>query len=784
MNRVSRRRLLWVLALALLAVATAVILLLPAPGQGIATGPPPLTYVGVSSCEECHAEETERWRGSHHATAMQEASEKTVLGDFADARFTYAGVRSRFFRQAGAYFVRTDGPGGRTGDYRVRYALGSFPVQQYLIEMPGGRYQALGIAWDARPRKQGGQRWFALYPDERVDHRSDLHWTKSTQNWNSRCAECHATNVRKGYRWPQDQFATTFSAAAVSCEACHGPGSRHVAWGRSARARGRQATGDPGLVVRFGERRSRSWQMDVVRGIAKPTRFQESRVEVETCARCHARRELLTEEYWPGRPLSATHRPALLEPGLYYADGQAQGETYEWGSFLQSRMYAAGVTCADCHDAHDQKLKVGRDEVCASCHQPEKFATRKHHFHREGGQGASCIACHMRSRSALVVAERHDHSLRVPRPDLTLKLGAQNAPNACNDCHRGRSARWAASAVRRWYPKGRSGTPHYGETLALGRGYGAGAERALVAASRDAKLPGIARAAAISLLPAHLTAASLPALQKAASDPDPLLRLAAASVMAALSPKDRLRAGVTLLWDPARAVRIEAVPAFANVPDAELASEQRAAFDRALDDYLLAQRANAERPDAHVKIGIVFASRGRLEDARRAYQAALRIAPWFVPAHVQLADLLRRQGRDDEGEAELRKALRDDAGSATLHQALGQLLARRGRRAEALAELRRAQELDPADPRLARDYALSLQAAGRPDEALAVLRSAQRLCSGARELLVPLVSLSRQQGAEREAAAWARRLLETNPDDPEARALAEALGVGGVPTVH
>ncbi len=778
MNRSARRRLLWFLALALVAIAAAVILLMPAPGQGIATGPPPLTYTGVMSCEECHADEVERWRASRHAFAMQWANEKTVLGDFADARFSYGGVTTRFFRRGGGFFVRTDGPAGRMGDYRVRYTLGVFPLQQYVLEMADGRYQALGIAWDARPGKQGGQRWFQLYPDEHVDHRSVLHWTKATQNWTSECAECHSTNVRKAYHWPRNDFATTFSANFVSCEACHGPGSRHVAWARSARARGRQPSGDPGLVVRFGERRSRSWQMDVARGTAKPTKFQPLRVEVETCARCHARRSLLTEEYWPGRPLAATHRPALLETGLYRADGQGQAEVYEWGSFLQSRMYAAGVTCADCHDAHDQKVKIGADEVCSSCHQPERFATRRHHFHRPGGKGASCVACHMPTRRHMVVAELHDHSLRVPRPDLTVSLGNENAPNACNDCHRDRSARWSASAVRRWYPKGRSGTPHYAQALAAGRGYGPGAERALLAVFRDPRQPGIVRATAVSLLPAHLTALSLPALQKAAADPDPLVRLAAASVMAALSPKDRLKAGVTLLWDPVRAVRIEAVPAFADVPDAELASEQRAAFDRALDDYLLAQRANAERPEAHVKIGIVFAKRGRYEEARRAYEAALRFAPWFVPAQVQLADLLRIQGRDDEGEAVLRQALRYSALSTSLHSALGQLLARRGRAAAALAELRRAYELDPRDPRLAQACARSLEAAGRRDEAIAVLRAAQRYSPGARELLVPLVTLSREKGARREAVAWSRLLLATNPDDPQARALDRALEPG------
>ncbi len=778
MNRSARRRLLWVLALALLAVAAAVILLMPAPGQGIASGPAPLTYVGIATCEECHAEETERWRGSQHRLAMQVADTKTVLGDFHDARFTAGGRSSRFFRKGEGLFVRTDGPAGRIGDYRVRFTLGVSPVQQYLVEMPGGRYQALGVAWDARPKQRGGQEWFHLYPGEHVDHRHLRHWTKATQTWNTECAECHATNLRKGYQLPEDRFSTTFSEPGVSCEACHGPGSRHAAWAASARSRGRKATGDPGLVVRFGERRARSWQMDVARGIAKPTSSPELRVEVETCARCHARRQLLTEEYWPGHLLAETHRPALLEEGLYYADGQMQGEVYEWGSFLQSRMYAAGVTCADCHDAHDQKLKVGRDEVCSSCHQPEKFATRKHHFHREGGKGASCVACHMPSRGHLVVDERHDHSLRVPRPDLTVALGADRAPNACNACHAERSARWSANVLRRWFPKGRGGTPHYGEALAVGRDYGPGAERALLAVFRDPKQPGIARATAVSLLPAHVTAASLPALQKAAADPDPLVRLAAASVMGALSPKDRLRAGVTLLWDPVRAVRIEAVAAFADVPDAELQSEQRAAFDRALDDYLLAQRANAERPEAHVKIGIVFGRRGRLEEARRAYEAALRIAPWFVPAHVNLADLLRREGRDDEGEVVLRQALRHGSRSPALHHALGQLLARRGRPAAALAELRRAFELDPADPRLAQACAQSLQSAGRREEALAVLRFAQRKSPGARELLVPLVTLCRQKGARREAVSWARRLLETNPDDPEARALAQALELG------
>jgi tetratricopeptide (TPR) repeat protein/mono/diheme cytochrome c family protein len=777
MNRSARRRLLWALALAALAVAAAVILLLPAPGQGIASGPPPLAYVGAGACAECHAEETERWRSSHHSQATQEANGRTVLGDFADAVVKEGGVRARFHREGDGFFVWTQGADGRMTDFRVRYAIGVFPLQQYLVELPGGRYQVLGIAWDARPRPQGGQRWFDPNQTTQPGAPRAREWTSPSQNWNSRCGECHSTDLRKGYRQRDDRFATGFSALAVSCEACHGPGSRHLAWARRARAHGGPASGDPQLVVRFGERRSRSWQMDVVRGTARPVKFQQHRTEVETCARCHSRRRTLTEDYWPGHLLAATHRPALLEQNLYYADGQARGDVYEWGSFLQSRMYAAGITCADCHDAHDQKLKIGRDEVCFSCHQPERYANRQHHFHREGSKGSSCIACHMPSRTDLGVRVRHDHSLRVPRPDLTVALGARSAPNACNDCHRDRSARWSAAALRRFFPEGRSGEPHYGEAIAAGRGGGPAAERQLLALARDARQPGIARATAVSLLPPYLTMTSLPTLEKTAQDPDPLVRLATASVMRALARGDRLRIGVSLLWDPVRAVRIEAVPAFADVPDAELESEQRAAFDRALDDYLLAQRTSAERPDAHVRVARIFARRGRLEEARRACQAALRIDAGFVPAYLELAELLRLQGRDGEGEPILREALRIAPESAAAHHALGLLLTRRGRSAEALAELGRAFELDPQDTELARHYALRLESSRRGEQALLVLREAQRLQPGARELLTPLVTINRERGAVAEAQGWAHRLLEVHPDDPRARELAVALGI-------
>jgi len=775
MTHAARRRALYLLAAVLVVLALAIVLMLPPPGQGTAMGPPPLDYVGVSTCETCHAAETRRWRGSHHDLAMQKPAEGTVQGDFGGRRFQHQGVVTTFSKRDGRYLVRTDGPDGKPAEFPVAFLFGVTPLEQYLLELPGGRLQALGIAWDSRAKERGGQRFFHLYPGERVPHTDVLHWTKPSQNWNSQCAECHSTNLRKGYSLATRSFETTWSELNVSCEACHGPASRHVQWALAAKARGREPEGDPGLVVRYDERQKRTWVMDEERGVAKPSKVAEMRTEVESCARCHARRGPLTEEYRPGRLLAQTHRPALLEEGLYYADGQMRDEVYNWGSFLQSRMYAAGVTCSDCHEPHGATLRGDPDMVCQTCHAPERFATRKHHFHREAGPGASCVACHMRSETYMVVDPRHDHSFRVPRPDLTAALGSEHARDACSDCHRDRTAEWAARAVKRFYPEGRQTRPHYATALHAGRTFQPGAERALLAVVKDDAQPGIVRGTAVTLLPAFMGPDSLAALERAARDPDPLVRLGAAGAIEALPPRERVRIGVQLLWDKVRAVRVEAVTAFLDVPDAELESEARGAFDRALDEYRLAQRTSAERPESHVNLGIVNVKRGDLEAARRDYDTALSLAPWFVPAWVNLADLLRLQGKDDEGATALRKALAVDPRSAAVHHALGLLLVRQKRAGEALAELAQAAELAPGAPDYAYTYAIGLHSAGRTEEALAALRRASARNPGARNVLVALVTINRERGAGAEARRYAEMLVAAAPADPAARALLDSL---------
>src|SRR5262249_32814367 len=205
-----------------------------------------------------------------------------------------------------------------------QYTSGVGPVQQYLVPFPDGRLQALGLAWDARPRAQGGQRWFPLYPDVTLHPTDPLHWTGREQTWNYQCAECHSTDLRKHYDLATNRYATAWAEVTVSCEECHGPGSAHVTWAETRPAgagASYKAPGGNGLVVRLG-RGDGTWTIkDSQRGIAEWTGSPRSSAELDVCARCHSRRRAIVDPHPYGQPFLDTHAPALLDAPLYYADG-------------------------------------------------------------------------------------------------------------------------------------------------------------------------------------------------------------------------------------------------------------------------------------------------------------------------------------------------------------------------------------------------------------------------------------------------------------------------------
>jgi tetratricopeptide (TPR) repeat protein len=742
----------------------------PAQTERPTPSPPPAVaanFVGSEACAGCHDKAYAAWKDSHHARAMQHATSDTVLGNFAHATFRYVGVESTFFQRDGKYYVHTDGADGKLKDFEIKFTFGVDPLQQYLIEFPDGRIQALSIAWDSRPAAQGGQRWFHLYPNDKVDSRDELHWTRYSQNWNFMCADCHSTDVHKNYDAASNTFHTTYKEISVGCEACHGPGSAHLEWARS-----RPKDASQGLTVDLTERSGVRWTIDATTG--KPVRSspRAKDTEIEVCAQCHSRRSQIADGYRAGLPFLDFYRPALLTQGLYYVDGQQRDEVYVWGSFLQSRMYHAGVTCGDCHEPHSQKLRAEGNPLCGTCHQSANYDTAAHHHHAGTGRGTRCVDCHMPERTYMVVNPRRDHSMRIPRPDLTVKLGV---PNACSGCHAQTGAQWAAQKVEQWYGHRPEGFQRYAEAFAYAEQGAAQAGPSLASLVLEPSNPAIARASALDALARYPARASADAEQAALADPDALVRRASVGALAMLPPAERLSVLAPLLEDPVRIVRMEAASMLADAM-AGASATQRAAFDRAAVDYESAQRFNADRPESRAALGNFYARLGRVDDAEAELRAALALDPKFAPGYANLADLLRTQQHEAQAEQVLRDGLRQAPGAAGLHYALGLTLVRLGRHADALSELQRAAKLAPDDARFAYVYAVGLNGAGKTAAALAEIDLALAREPDNRDLLNAAITFRRDSGDLAGARQYTERMLERYPDDPDAAGLMRELG--------
>jgi tetratricopeptide (TPR) repeat protein len=712
------------------------------------------SFVDEASCAACHPEQAAAWTGSHHDLAMQEAGDSTVLGDFEDARFTHGGVTSRFLRRDGRFFVETDGHDGELAEFEISHAFGVTPLQQYLVPFPGGRHQALGLAWDVP-----GQRWFHLYPDEEIDHEDGLHWTQRAQNWNWQCAECHATDLRRGWDPEAGGYRTTAARFDVGCQACHGPGSEHERLAAAANEGGPAPVGAAsGLVVDLGA--------------------LDSSVEIEACARCHSRRAPLGDGYSHEGRLLDDYLPSLIAEGLYHADGQILDEVYVWGSFVQSRMHAKGLRCSDCHDPHAAGATSPDDGTCVACHSPggagdrphvdesglqrKDYASPAHHFHEAGGPGSACVDCHAPPRTYMVVDPRHDHSFRIPRPDLSVRLGT---PDGCTHCHVDRDAAWAAGRVAEWHGPERRQEPHPGEAIHAGRTGAPGAAPALTALAADQEAPAIFRATAVALLSDYPSLEALSAWRGALGDADALVRHAAVRAFESLPPRQVAPLLAPLLRDPVKAVRIAAARRLVAAGEGAL-GPHASAWWKALAEWEAVQEALGGQPEALGALGSLRAEQGFSEMASESFEAALRLDPRFVPAAVNLADLRSSSGDEAGAERALREALRRAPDDAALHHALGLSLVRQGRRDEALAALAVAAREAPEDARFGFVHAVALHDAGRREEAEDELERVLEARPQAREARLALASWRAQAGREPEARQLLAELAAINPGDP------------------
>jgi len=615
----------------------------------------PLSYVGSEGCTDCHREETARWQGSHHALAWTMPGSDTVLGDFNDSEFAHDGTLSRFRTKDGIYYIEVTENDGSTTEYPVHSVAGIAPLQQYLLETEPGRQQSYGVVWDT---EQG--RWFHLYPDQHLPPGDGLHWSGPYKTWNARCAECHATGYKRNFGARTGTYASTQAEIGVGCEACHGPGSAHQTW---ADGQGAMA-GDPPDLDAFGF----------------PSAVKEN--GIEQCASCHSRREsLLGGNPMPGTAIHDAYTLALLRPGLYHADGQILDEVYVYGSFLQSKMYARGVGCMNCHDPHDAGLKATGNAICTQCHSTEgnpEFATLNkalydspdHTHHDKGSEGALCKSCHMIERTYMGVDGRRDHSFRIPRPDLGAETGG---PDACTDCHSDQTQDWAAVQIENWFPQPDNRGPHYGQILAQGRVAPDQAANDLLTLALDEAQPGIVRATALYLMQPVVSPELATTTAPLLGHSDPLIRGNAASIQRGTDVATRLTRLMPLLSDPMRAVRIAAAKQLLDTPPEQLAPSQRAMLGAAMGDWQKSMANKLDFPETHLVMGGTALTTRNFAAALRAFSEVVRLDPQRAEAWVMLVRLSHAIEGPEAARQVLRRALEKVPDDPALRQLMGQI---------------------------------------------------------------------------------------------------------------
>jgi tetratricopeptide (TPR) repeat protein len=585
-----------------------------------------------------------------------------VLGDFNNAEFTRFDEKTRFFRDGKKFMVNAEGPDGEYHDYEIKYTFGIRPLQQYMVEFPDGRVQVLRVSWDV-DKKQ----WFYVAPSdasqERIEAGDPLHWTGLAQNWNTMCAECHSTDYHKNYDLATNTYKSDFFEIDVSCEACHGPGSLHV---------------------ELANRRGLFWDRNVHYGLTNVMKGAPNTRQIETCAPCHARRSIIHPDYRPGDSFLDAFQPSPLDAGLYHDDGQILDEVYEYGSFTQSKMYHKGVRCSDCHDPHSLKLKYEGNRLCAQCHEPGKYDGAGHNHHPGAAPGSpetQCVTCHMPHTTYMEIDERRDHSIRVPRPDLTVKYGT---PNVCNRCHAKphESAQWAADRVVEWFGPKRPDDPHYAAAFALARKGDPAGFALLKTAIERPESTEIVRATAVELLQRYPTAESAKLRRDALSDSSALVRASAVRSFATdASSEEDLSAKLVKeiapkLEDRSRAVRLAAANRLVADAADLAASPYGSSLDEAVKEFRAGQSVQLDRAQSNRNLGNLALQLGDPLGAVESLRTAIRIEPYLTGPRTELSQLLDQLAANPAQAAIAEKAQATPEEIRRLREEEAELLAR------------------------------------------------------------------------------------------------------------
>jgi tetratricopeptide (TPR) repeat protein len=501
-----------------------------------------------------------------------------------------------------------------------------------------------------------------------------------------------------------------------------------------------------------------------------------SRELVELCAPCHSRRAILGDYTHAEPDLLDSLLPSLFTPELYFPDGQILDEVYVYGSFTQSKMYHRDVRCNDCHDVHSVKpVKEGND-LCLQCHRALEYDTKAHHFHKQrdekgepirsaGGEvlfdvgtGAECVQCHMPGRHYMGIDYRPDHSFRIPRPDLSVKI---STPNACNRCHIDKTSQWSDQTIAKWYGPGRR--QHFATIIDAGRKRRPEARKDLIRLAVDPLYPVIVRATALALLSNYPGKDSSRAIEPALMDDEALIRRTAVESIHSSDQSKLAKLIAPLLYDPVKAVRIEVARRLAGEPAKHLDTDQQKVFQTALKEFEASMGYSADFAFGRYNLANLYTALNRPEEAIQNYQAAIKIDNLFYAAKVNLAMFYNKRGENDKAEVLLREATAAHPQIHEIAYSLGLLLSEMKKYDQAAIYLGKASNGMPERDRVHYNLGLLLQYLRRDAEAEAALLKALKLDPDSMDYLYALADHYLKRGKLQKAKIIAEKMVAKHP---------------------
>ena len=702
-------------------------------------------YVGDQSCKKCHSTEFKEWKQSHHYMSMLPPNDSTVKGDFNNVTFTADGVTSRFYKKDRKFFINTEGDDGKNHDFEVKYIFGFTPLQQYLIQFPGGRMQVPRLSWDVNKK-----RWFNQYPGQKIPSHDWLHWTGNAQNWNTMCASCHSTNLKKNYDVESDTYKTSYSVINVSCESCHGAGKKHVDFMNGEYKSGKKVAGS----------------------FLKLAKNSGQTAELNTCAPCHARLSELSGSHIDSKELMDNYIPQIPDTENYHADGQVDDEDYIYTSFLQSRMFHKGVTCSTCHNPHSTKLKRIGNQTCTLCHVPTKYDTPKHTFHFKGGAATECKNCHMPGKIYMGNDLRHDHSFRVPRPDLSVKYGT---PNACSNCHKDKSEKVLTEAVIKWYgPKRKY---HFSEDLIPGSKLDSKSEKHLTSLIDNKFVPKIIKATATFYLGNIPTQTSLNIILARLSSKEAQIRYRALRSLASFPVESWRDAVAPLLSDKVRAVRIAAADLYITVPVEKIPSQYVKAFALAKTELEKSLIYQTDFSAGNVMLADYYMKLQDYANAEKFYLRGLKKDGNMNYALLNLSVVYNMQGKNQQALHALQTAIKNDSTNERIFYNMALLYNEMNNMPEAEKAFAKAVELKSMNPKVYYNYGLLLNQNKKFKQAETVLLKGITLNPSNSELYYALTFVYIQSNNNGKAQQTASKLKQLDPNNPNYQQLYTNLGI-------